>query len=194
MPPAHKELSGKRQVWIANSHLLNSNDVNNPFQWMNRGVSGKLSAKEINSVLQGPASESMKKKQEQVMAEMREMALLVCCFVLLTRYWGIVTVPGFPCVNRPQTTWGGRILALHLNYVAAYTRPLLFLFERTHNYPSDNQGLLPWRLRCLGESKIRSASLVRVLSGGKISWVQWSQDLRNPPPPTTKQSNTFWFF
>jgi len=26
----------------------------------------------------------------------------VCCFVLLTRYWGIVTIPGFPRVNRPQ--------------------------------------------------------------------------------------------
>jgi len=30
-----------------------------------------------------------------------------------------------------QTTWGGRILSLHLNYVAGYTGPLLFLFERT---------------------------------------------------------------
>jgi len=27
----------------------------------------------------------------------------VCFFVLLNRYWGIVTVPGFPRVNRPQT-------------------------------------------------------------------------------------------
>jgi len=36
-----------------------------------------------------------------------------------------------PRVNRPQTTWDGRILTLHLNYVAAYTNPLLFLFERT---------------------------------------------------------------
>jgi len=39
----------------------------------------------------------------------------------------------------PQTTWGGRILTLHLNYVASYTGPLLFLFELTHklshNYP-----------------------------------------------------------
>ena len=30
-----------------------------------------------------------------------------------------------------QGTWGGRILTLHLNYVAGYTGPLLFLFERT---------------------------------------------------------------
>jgi len=110
----------------------------------------------------------------------------VCCFVLLTQCWGIVTVPGFPRVNRPQTTWGGRIFTLRLYYVAGYTGPFVFLFERTHNYPVDNQGLLPWRLRCLGESKVRSASLVRVSSGGKIPWVQWSQDLRNPPPPTTK--------
>jgi len=49
---------------------------------MNRGVSGKLSAKEIISVLQGAASESMKKKQEQAMAEMSESALLVCVALL----------------------------------------------------------------------------------------------------------------
>ena len=36
-----------------------------------------------------------------------------------------------PGVN-PCGTWGGRILTLHLNYVAGYTGPLLFLFERTH--------------------------------------------------------------
>ena len=72
----------------------------------------------------------------------------VCCFVLLTRYWGIVTVPGCPCVNRPQIiTWGCRILTLHLNYVTDYTGPLLFLSERTHNYYVDNQGLVLWRLR-----------------------------------------------
>jgi len=41
----------------------------------------------------------------------------VSCFVFLTQYWGIVRVPGFPRVNRPQTTWGGRILTLHLNHV-----------------------------------------------------------------------------
>ena len=50
----------------------------------------------------------------------------MCCFVLLTQYWGIVTVPGCPRVNRPQMlTWGGRILTLHLSYVAGYTCPLL---------------------------------------------------------------------
>jgi len=94
----------------------------------------------------------------------------VCFFVLLTRYWGIVTVPGCPRVNRPQIlTWGGRILTLHLNYVAGYTSPLRFLFERTHNYYVDNQGLVPWRLRRVGRSKVGSASVVKVLSDGKIS-------------------------
>jgi len=34
------------------------------------------------------------------------------------------------------------------------------------------------------------ASLVRVLIDGTISRLLWSQGLRNPPPPTTKQSNT----
>jgi len=68
-----------------------------------------------------------------------------------------------------QGTWGGRILTLHLNYVARCTNLLLFLFERTHNYYVDNQGLVPWLLRRLGRSKVCSASLVRVLSDDKIS-------------------------
>ena len=69
-------------------------------------------------------------------------------------------VPGFPGVNRPQIiTWDGRILTLHLNYVAGYTGPLLFLFERTHNYCVDNQGLVPWRLRRVGRSKVRCHTL-----------------------------------
>ena len=62
-------------------------------------------------------------------------------------------------------TWGGQILTLHLNYVADYTGPLLFLFERTHNYSVDNQGLVPWRLRRLGRSKVRSDSSVRCVPG-----------------------------
>ena len=74
------------------------------------------------------------------------------------------------CHSLNQGTWGGRILTLHLNYVAGYTGPLLFLFERTQNYSVDNQGLVPWRLRCLGRSTVRSASLVvGVLSDEKIS-------------------------
>jgi len=102
------------------------------------------------------------------------MTVCVCCFVLL----GISTVPGCPGVNRPQMlTWGGWILTLHLNYVAGYTGPLFFLFERTHNYYVDNQGLVPWRLRRLGRSKDRSASLVKILSDGKISWILWSHGL-----------------
>ena len=82
-------------------------------------------------------------------------------------------------------TWGDRILTLHLNYVAGYTGPLLFLFKRTHNYYLNNQGLVTWRLRRASRFKVRSASVVRVLSDGKISWARGSQGLRNPPPPTT---------
>ena len=94
------------------------------------------------------------------------IATNVCCFILLTRYWGIVTVPGFLRVDRPQIlTSGGRIVTLHLNYVADYTGPLLVLFERTHNYYVDNQGLVPWRLRRLGRSIVRSDSSVRCVPG-----------------------------
>jgi len=31
----------------------------------------------------------------------------------------------------PYTTWGGRILTLHLNYVAGYNDPILCLSEQT---------------------------------------------------------------
>jgi len=89
----------------------------------------------------------------------------VCFFVLLNRYWGIVTVPGS---FLQEGTWGDRILTLHLNYVAGHTGPLLFLFERTHNCYVDNHGLESWRLRRVDRSKVRSATLVRVLSDGKI--------------------------
>jgi len=99
----------------------------------------------------------------------------------------IADVPLHPVF--PRTTWGDRILTLHLDYVAGYTGPLLSLFvyrspplplrgvyqdtnKKTNTLrtdprlrlPLDDQGLLPWWLRCLGESKVRSASLVRVLS------------------------------
>ena len=51
----------------------------------------------------------------------------MCCFVLLTDI-------GESLRSRGQflsaLTWGGRILTLHLNYVAGYIGPLLFLFER----------------------------------------------------------------
>jgi len=76
----------------------------------------------------------------------------------------IADVPTSPCP--PLDTRGVRILTLHLNYVAGYTSPLLFLFERTHHYYVENQGLVPWRLRRLGRSKVPSASSVKVLSDG----------------------------
>jgi len=62
---------------------------------------------------------------------------------------------------------------------------LLFLFERTHNYSVDNQGLVTWRFRRVVRSLVRLVSLVGVLSDGKISWSLGSQGLQNPPPPTT---------
>jgi len=45
---------------------------------------------------------------------------------------------------------------------------------------------VPWRLRRVGESKVRSASWVRVLSDGKIFWDPRSQLLWDFPPPTIK--------
>ena len=137
----------------------------------------------------------------------------MCCFVLFKRYWGIVTVPGFPRVKRPQIIiieqielqakllnyflgsnksninqpGGCRSLILHLNYVAGYTDPLLFLFERTQQLtPLTTRGK-PWRLRVWAGPKF-----VRPHRWGP--WViksfhgYWSpQELQNPPPPATEQ-------
>jgi len=50
---------------------------------------------------------------------------------------------GSRCHFLNQGTWGGWILTLHLNYVAGCTSPLPFLFEQTHNYSVDKQGLMP---------------------------------------------------
>jgi len=102
----------------------------------------------------------------------------VCCFVLLNQYWWIVmygvgasswasqgrrthdprSPTSQPYPAPPLITWGVRILTLRLNYVAGYTDPLPFLFERTYNYYVDNQGLVPFQFRRLGKSKVRSAS------------------------------------
>ena len=85
---------------------------------------------------------------------------VLLCFV--DPILGNLTVRGH---SLSQGTWGCWMLTLHLNYVAGYTGPLLFLFERTHNYSVDNQVLLPWRLRRLGRSKVRSDSSVRCVPG-----------------------------
>jgi len=62
----------------------------------------------------------------------------VCVFLcFVDPILGNLTVRGH---SLRQGTWGCLILTLHLNYVADYTSPLLFLFERTHNYSVDNQG------------------------------------------------------
>jgi len=91
-------------------------------------------------------------------AKMRRLQNDVCCFVSLNRYWGIVmygprasswasqgrrthdprSPTSQPYPVPPQITWGVRIRTLHLNYVAGYTGPLLFLIERT-------QQLLRWQ-------------------------------------------------
>jgi len=61
-----------------------------------------------------------------------------------------------------------RRLISSFNYIASYTGPLLFLFEWTHNYSVDKQGIVPWWFRRVGRSKVRSVSLVRV--PGYMPW------------------------
>jgi len=111
----------------------------------------------------------------------------MCYFVVCIRYWGIITIPGFPRVNRPQIITRGWILTLHLNYVAGYTDPLLFLFERTQQLmPLTTRGK-PWRLRVwAGPKFVRPDRRGPWVMKGFLGY--WSpQELRNPPPPTTEQ-------
>jgi len=57
-----------------------------------------------------------------------KLKCVLLCFINLTLE--IITVPGFPRVNKRQIiTWGGQILTLHLFYFACSTGPLLFLCE-----------------------------------------------------------------
>jgi len=101
-PPTHKQPAGKVQVWIANSHLLNSDTSDNPSHGMNRGVSGKFPATRFVSVLQGLTSESMKKKHEAAMAEMHELALSVTDAILtinpVSLHWTYAIVNFQNCV------------------------------------------------------------------------------------------------
>ena len=115
-------------------------------------------------------------------------ASCVCCFVLL-----VILILGNcygPGVIPLQGTWGCRILTLNLNYVAGYTGPLLFLFERTHNSVTT----LITRGLCPGISVVWSgASLVRVLSDGKISRARGPKFCVILHLPQLKQINTCSF-
>ena len=86
----------------------------------------------------------------------------MCCFVLLYRYWGIVTVPGsIPYGSRPGVAGSSPFT---LTTSLAIPVPSSSSSNGPTNYSVDNHGLEPWQLRRLGRSKVRSASLVRVLS------------------------------
>ena len=93
------------------------------------------------------------------------VCVCVCCFLYVPVLGNQCTVPGFhrgePRGHAPtmqnyrretstcllQTTRGGRIRTLHLNSVAGYTGPPLFLFERTQELtPLTTRGK-PWWLR-----------------------------------------------
>jgi len=88
----------------------------------------------------------------------------VCCFVWLNWYWEIVYGPSVSSkagrgqgvrtheMDRQRTTSPCPLLEnlgwpdphLHLNYVAGYTDPLLFLFERTQQLtPLTTRGFCP---------------------------------------------------
>jgi len=62
----------------------------------------------------------------------------------------------------PPGTWGDWILTLHINQIAGYTDPLLFLLNEPAPNAVDNQGQSPSSsVYC--RSKVLSDSLVRVL-------------------------------
>jgi len=74
----------------------------------------------------------------------------VCCFVLLNGYWawGIVTVPGsflFRVTGSSPSTLTTSLATLVPSFSSS---------NGPSNYYVDNQGLVPWRLRRLGRSKV----------------------------------------
>ena len=114
--------------------------------------------------------------------------VLFCFIVCVTlfyyyRYWGIVTVPGsIPYGCRPGVA-GSSPSTLTTSLVISV--PSSSSSNGPSNYSVDNNGLKPWRLRRLGRSKVRSASLVRVLSDENGPSGTESQSLSNRAPPTT---------
>ena len=67
---------------------------------------------------------------------------------------------------------------LHLNYIAGYTHPLLFLFQLTQQLtPWTNRGK-PWRLRVLAGPKfVRTLRALRHWS--RCMWVEWAVTSRS---------------
>ena len=95
----------------------------------------------------------------------KSVCVCVCCIVLLTRYWGIVTVPGpIPFGSRPGVV-GSSPFTLSTSLTIPV--PSSSSSNGPSNYSVDNHGLLPWRLRRLGKSKVRSDSSVRCVPGSK---------------------------
>ena len=106
----------------------------------------------------------------------REFSLL--CFIkpiLGNRY--------SPGIIPAQGTWGGRILTLHLNDVAGYTGPLLFLFERT-------QQLLRWQPEACALVAPSSGQVQNSfgLIGESPQW--WKDLLGNVVPGSANSSNS----
>ena len=133
------------------------------------------------AVIAGLASEGLALILGSV--ETGSSAVCVCYFVLLNRYWGIVTVPGsIPYGSTPGVS-GSSPSTLTTSLTIPV--PSSSSSNGPRNYSVDNHGLVPWRLRRLGRSKVRSASLVRVLSDENDSSGTGSQGLSNRAPPTT---------
>ena len=104
MPPAQKQISGKRQLWIANSFLLNQDDYDDPLRGMNRGVSGKVVAAQFTSVHKdlAEASASTNPKHKEAMAEIRDRALSVTDAILTinpaSQHWSYAIVDFQNCL------------------------------------------------------------------------------------------------
>ena len=128
-------------------------------------------------------SQFRSRNSEFVLSLFWRLCVCVCCFVLLNRYWGIVTVPG----SIPYVSWPGVAGSSPFTLTTSLVIPVPSSSSSNgpRNYSVDNHGLVPWRLRRLGRSKVRSASLVRVLSDENDSSGTGSQGLSNRAPPTT---------
>ena len=79
MPPTRTKIAGKRQVWVATSHLLLAQEFDDPSNGLNRGVSGMFKPNKLTPVSQESteASKTLEQTRTEAVAEMREAALSV---------------------------------------------------------------------------------------------------------------------
>jgi len=137
---------------------------------------------------------------------------VLLCFVDLIL--GDLRSRGFSSCRQTSENLGARILTLHLNYVAGYTGPLLFLFDFLQADPGQltTKGK-PWRLRVwagptfvrlhqwgvtrnrtgrYGEQSLPSTKCTTKDRVCDTEPIDWFDDLRNNSPSLDRCTKVDW--